>query len=390
MPAHKYLIIGGGMTGDAAIRGIRQVDEDGSIGMISEEPHPPYNRPPLSKSLWAGKAESSIWRPLDDLNVDAHLGRRAIALDAEKKQVEDHAGEIHSFEKLLLAVGGSVNRFPFGGDEIIYFRNLDDYRRLLALAEKKERFAVIGGGFIGSEIAAALIAKGRTVTMLFPEENVGANLFPQEIASHMTSLFQNNGATVLSGQLVTNIEKKGEEFIISTESEDSLVVDAVVAGIGIKPNISLAAEAGLDVQKGILVNKFLQTSHPDIYAAGDAAEFFISALGSHVVVEHEENANMAGYLAGMGMAGTAQEYDYLPYFYSSIFDIKYEGVGETSSRLETVIDWKDPLQEGVVYYLSNGRVRGVVCWNLRKKLKSARGIIGESGPFEAADLIGKI
>ncbi len=121
----------------------------------------------------------------------------------------------------------------------------------------------------------------------------------------------------------------------------------------------------MTINKGIVVNKFLQTSNPDIYAAGDAAEFFISALGSSVVVEHEENANMAGYFAGMGMAGKPQEYDYLPFFYSSIFDTKYEG-GEVNASLETVIDWREPYREGIIYYLANQRVRGVISWNLRK------------------------
>ncbi len=209
MPEYKYLIIGGGMTGDAAIRGIRQVDTEGSIGLISEETHPPYNRPPLSKSLWFGKTEDSIWRPLKDLNVDVYSGCRATELHAENKRVTDDKNNVHSFEKLLMAVGGSVNRFPFGGDDIIYFRTLDDYRRLQKLAGRKKRFAVIGGGFIGSEIAAALAQNGKDVVMLFPEAGLGAAVFPKEISDHLTATFQNNAVEIHTGQWVSMLEKKG-------------------------------------------------------------------------------------------------------------------------------------------------------------------------------------
>src|ERR1043165_2402377 len=156
MEHFKYLIIGGGMTGDAAVGGIRNLDPDGSIGMIGDERDPPYNRPPLSKSLWKGDALDTIWRKPTSKKSICHVHRLARVLDPEKKSVRDVSGSTYTWEKLLLATGGSPRKLATGNDHIIYFRTVADYRRLRALTEKGERFAVMGGGFIGSEIAAAL------------------------------------------------------------------------------------------------------------------------------------------------------------------------------------------------------------------------------------------
>src|SRR5512143_4275909 len=155
MFAHDYLIIGGGMTADAAAKGIRQADPAGSIGILSSETHPPYNRPPLSKALWKGDPEETIWRNTPAERVTFYKGVTARELDKERKRVVDHTGSTYSYGKLLLATGSSVRRLPWGIEEIIYFRTLDDYRTLRALAGEGERFVVVGGGFIGSEIAAA-------------------------------------------------------------------------------------------------------------------------------------------------------------------------------------------------------------------------------------------
>ena len=156
MTNYDYLIIGGGMTAAAAVDGIREVDLSGSIGMISAEPDAPYNRPPLSKTLWKGKPVDSIWRKTEEKQVAAHLGRTVTQLVPQEKRVTDNKGDVFAYKKLLLATGGRPRRLPFDDDQIIYFRTLSDYRRLRALTETGQRFAVIGGGFIGSEIAAAL------------------------------------------------------------------------------------------------------------------------------------------------------------------------------------------------------------------------------------------
>jgi NADPH-dependent 2,4-dienoyl-CoA reductase/sulfur reductase-like enzyme len=163
-----------------------------------------------------------------------------------------------------------------------------------------------------------------------------------------------------------------------------------VAGIGIAPNLGLAKEAGLAVNTGILVNEFLRTSQPDIYAAGDVAEYYDHTLGVRRRVEHEDNANTMGRLAGRAMAGDAEPFWHLPFFYSDLFELGYEAVGEVDARLETVADWREPYHEGVVYYMQAGRVRGVLLWNVWGQVDAARHLIAEPGPFQPADLIGRL
>ena len=303
MAHYPYLIIGGGMTADAAVRGIRELDPNGPIGLIGAEADPPYARPPLSKALWKGEPFESVWRKTTELGVDLHLGRRAMSLDLPRKKVVDDRGTDYTFDKLLLATGGTPRRLPFGGDEVIYFRTLEDYRRLRALAGPGKTFAVIGGGFIGSEIAAALAMQGCKVTLLFPDEGIGARLFPADLARFLIGYFGEKGVDVRPGEQVTGIAQSGSRLAVETKSGLRVDADAVVAGIGIVPDTDLAAAAGLEVQDGIVVDERLRTTHPDVFAAGDVARFFAPALGTRIRVEHEDNALTMGRAAGRAMAG---------------------------------------------------------------------------------------
>ncbi|HEX5221340.1 MAG TPA: FAD-dependent oxidoreductase [Verrucomicrobiae bacterium] len=390
MQHYKYLIIGGGMTGDAAVQGIRSVDAAGKIGIISAEPDPPYNRPPLSKALWKGESLDTIWRKTDQQGVSLHSGRSVTAIDPARRQATDAQGNAYTWEKLLIATGGSPRRLPFGEEHIIYFRTLADYRRLRSLAEKGKRFAVIGGGFIGSEIAAALAMNGKQVSMIFPGERIGDHVFPGSLSQFITDFYREKGVEILAGTKVTDLQTRGDQLIVRTNRSPEIPVDGVVAGIGIEPNLTLARAGKLETDSGILVDEFLRTNQADIYAAGDVAEFFNPALNKRLRVEHEDNANTMGRLAGRNMAGKSEPYHHLPSFYSDLFELGYEAVGELDSWLETFADWKQPNKEGVIYYLQNGRVRGVLLWNVWGQVDAARALIAEPGPFQADNLKGRI
>ena len=387
---YKYLIVGGGMTADAAMHGIREVDAAGAIGLIGGEEHPPYDRPPLSKALWKGKPLDSIWRKTENTGVELHLGRTVRNLEPLAKQVEDDEERCFTFDKLLLATGGTPRRLPFGGDDIIYYRALNDYQRLRSLTETGRNFVVIGGGFIGSEVAAALAMNGMRVTLAFPDEGIGARIYPRDLSLFLNDFFRQKGVDVLTGESVSGMERQGNGFSLMTQGGRTLEADGVVAGIGIRPDVELAQKADLTVDNGILVDEHLRTAHPDIYAAGDVANFYNPALGQRMRVEHEDNANSMGTAAGRAMAGAVEPYHHLPFFYSDLFDLGYEGVGELDARLETVTDWKDPYREGVIYYLHNGRVRGVLLWNIWKQVDAARHLIAEPGPFSAQNLKGRL
>jgi 3-phenylpropionate/trans-cinnamate dioxygenase ferredoxin reductase subunit len=390
MTSAKYLIVGGGMTADAAVHGIREVDPEGAIVVVSAESDPPYNRPPLSKALWKGEPFDSIWRKGDAGATNLRLRREIRTLDVGKGTATDNEGETYSFEKLLLATGGSVRRLPSADDGILYFRTVSDFRALQALADKGRRFAVIGGGFIGSEMAAALAMNGKQVTMAFPDATIGSRVYPGDLAKFLVDYFRDKGVEVLPGQTVTSARKTMGRWVLATGGGHEIEVDGVVAGIGITPNTALAEAAGLKVANGIEVDELLCTSAPGVYAAGDVANFWSPALGNRIRVEHEDNANTMGRIAGRNMAGARDPYHHLPFFYSDLFDLGYEAVGELDSRLETVADWKTPFREGVVYYLREGRVRGVLLWNVWGQVDAARTLIASPGPFRPQDLNGRL
>jgi NADPH-dependent 2,4-dienoyl-CoA reductase/sulfur reductase-like enzyme len=390
MRKYKYLIVGGGMTADSAVSGIRELDSNGSIGLISADSDVPYDRPPLTKALWKGKPLESIWRHTKDHKVDIHLQRTVKAVDVEQKTVSDDKNETYSFDKLLLATGGSPRRLPFGGDDIMYYRTVADYRRLRDWTSKGKRFAVIGGGFIGSEIAAALAMNDKQVVMLFPGLAICDRMFPPDLSQFVSDYYRQKGVEILSGESVVALERKGEQFFLKTQSKREVIVDGVVAGIGIQPNLELAKMAGLQTGDGIVVDEFLCSSTPDIYAAGDVAFFHNPALERRLRVEHEDNANTMGRLAGRNMAGRAQKYEHLPFFYSDLFELGYEAVGELDSRLTTLADWKEPHREGVIYYQKDGRVRGVLLWNVWGQVDAARELISSKKPFSSEDLKHKL
>src|SRR3989449_4185744 len=372
MTNYKYLIIGGGMTADAVARAIRESDANGSIGIISDDPHPPYNRPPLTKGLWKGDDPAkTVWRGTDKLHVDLRLGRRATAIETRQKTVTDDHGDVFTYDKLLLATGGTPRRLPGQTGRIIYYRTFDDYLRLRALANEKLRFVVLGGGFIGSEIAAALRIVGREVTMIVPESGIGARVFPADLSQFLVGYYREQGVDVRIGEGFAGFETVGR-----TTNGNEIPADVVVAGLGIQPNVDLAEQAGLRVDNGIVVDELLRTSAPDVYAAGDVANFANPALGTRLRVEHEDNANTMGAAAGRAMAGKGTPYSHLPFFYSDLFALGYEAVGELDPRLETDAVWKERFREGVIYYLKEGKVRGVLLWNTWGQVDNARAIIG--------------
>ena len=330
-----------------------------------------------------------------NLGVTIHLGRSVRHIDPQRKTVTDEQGTVYTFGKLLLATGGTPRRLPFGGNDMIYFRTEADYERLRRLADEHSRFAVIGGGFIGSEIAAALAMNGKHVVLVFPEEGIGSRMFSADLSRFLNDYYRQKGVEVATGTSVAGMETRGKQFALSmqhtrTKSGQEIVVEGVVAGVGIVPNVELAQAAGLKVDDGIWVDAALRTNHPDIYAAGDVANFWNPALGRRMRVEHEDNANTMGKMAGQSMAGEQVAYDHLPYFYSDLFDLGYEAVGEVDSRLETVADWQEPFKKGVVYYVRDGRVRGVLLWNVWEQVDAARRLIAEPGPFKPADLKGRL
>jgi 3-phenylpropionate/trans-cinnamate dioxygenase ferredoxin reductase component len=378
-----YLIIGAGLAGAAAIEGIRERDRNGTIAMIGEENHLPYNRPPLSKKLWFGKTEvKKIFVHdqgfYDQSGVSFFPGTRVVSLDAKSSTATNDRGQGYRFKKLLLATGGLSQKLRIPGGEmdgVCYFRTLDDYQQIRSQAEEGRSVVIIGGGFIGSEMAAALRINKLNVTMIYPATHLCDRVLPADLGLAMEQIYQDRGIRILKGQKPNSIERKGSAFLIRTSGGEQIESDILIVGIGIKPAVELAEGAGLSTSDGVIVDEFLQTSYPNIYAAGDTARFPYQALGQQARVEHWDNALNQGKHAGRNMAGAHEVFTYMPYFFSDLFEFGYEAVGEVDSRMEIVADWRKKHHTGVLYYLRNNKIRGAMMCNVWDRVEAARQLI---------------
>jgi NADPH-dependent 2,4-dienoyl-CoA reductase/sulfur reductase-like enzyme len=225
--------------------------------------------------------------------------------------------------------------------------------------------------------------------MIIPELTIGSRVFPHDLGVYLNDYYQTKGVELLTEETVVDVEARGDFLAVKTTGrggDREITVDGVVAGVGIKLNVELAKAAGLQVDNGIVVDEFLRTNHPDIYAAGDIAAFYNPLLSKRIRVEHEDNANTMGRAAGRNMAGESEPYHHLPSFYSDLFEVSYEAVGELDPRLEIVTDLTEKNGSGAIYYLRESRVRGVLLWNIWGAINAARELIAEPGPFKPEDL----
>jgi len=397
-PSYQYVVVGGGLAATSAVEGIREVDQKGSILLVSSEQHLPYDRPPLSKKLWFGK------KKVDDIylhgkefyeqkDITVELNVTINILDIRNKSVTDLQGTTYNFVKLLLATGGKPRRLSMQGgmlEGICYFRTLDDYTTIRREAINGKSAVIIGGGFIGSELAAALSHNNVDVTMIFPAPYLAHRIFPERLGLAIQDLYRTRGIKILAGQMPSGFSTYNGRFATYTLGNNKIESDMIIAGIGITPSLELARHAGLLTANGIIVNEYLQTSSPDIYSAGDNTFFHYPALGKQMRIEHWDNALNQGKAAGRNMAGANEPYSYMPYFFSDLFEFGYEAVGDIDASLETFTDWQKENETGTIYYLKDGKVRGVMMCNIWKKIELARDLIRRADRVTPKKLLGVI
>jgi len=313
--------------------------KSGELGIVSADNALPYERPPLSKSFLGGKDDEqsvlinreTFYREHD---IGVHLNTSIERIDVRGKRLIAAGGEEFRFARLILATGARVRKLDVPGanlEHVLYLRSLSDSARLRDRLKSARKVAVIGSGFIGMEVASQSAQQGRDTTMIFPQDRVWKNFFTPEMSRFFENYYRERGVHLAPGGSVAAIDA----HFVSLSTGAKVEADLVLAGIGVSPVTDIAADAGLTVDNGIVVNEFLETGAADIYAAGDAANYHDVLFGKRRRVEHWDNAVKQGeYLAGR-LAGEPRAFENIPYFFSDVFDLSYEFWGDTEGSERT-------------------------------------------------------
>ena len=336
---YRYMILGGGLVaGYAAQEFVDHGVRPGELAIISAESNPPYERPPLSKGFLAGDEDlDDVW--INDPNfyvqngIDIFLNHPAVDVDLAAKELQTE-NEIFSFEKLLIATGSSPRVLDVNNGDaqnIFYLRRLEDAQRIRHAADDAEQAVVIGGSFIGMEVSSKLREAGLETTLVFPEDRVWAHLFTPEISRYFEKYYAARGVNIVSGRTAAAFEAK-DGLVTGVRLDDGqlLAADLVVAGVGVNPNTEIFNGQFLELQDGIVVNRFLETNMPDVFAAGDVARYEDTLFGGSRRVEHWDNAVAQGQHAARAMVGKREAFVHVPYFFSDVFDLSYEFWGDAS------------------------------------------------------------
>jgi NADPH-dependent 2,4-dienoyl-CoA reductase/sulfur reductase-like enzyme len=317
-----------------------------------------------------------------------------LTLNTNKRILTDNRRNGFIYEKLLLATGATPKKLDIpGGDleEIRYYRTLDDYAFVNDRISKGTSVLIIGGGFIGTEMAAAICSKEAQVTMLYDETHLMGHPFPESLCNAIEESYTSKGVKLIKNDSPSSFEKRDDGMIITSTNDGlSLESDIVIVGIGITPETKLAESAGLAIEDGIRVDKKLQTSARNVFAAGDAVCFPYGGAKEMRRVDHWDNALHQGRTVGLNMLGKNMDYDYMPQFSSNLFGLNYEAVGDIDSSLEIFADWKVENHTGVLYYMKENRVRGVAVINIADKMENARKMLRSGKNIKTEDLKGAI
>lgn len=338
----SVIIVGAGAAGDAAADMLRREGYSGPITLVGADDSAPYDRPNLSKDYLAGTA-SEDWIPLrsagfyEEREIRLLLGRRVTSIDAANKRVVLDDGTSHQFGALLLATGSTPARLPVPVDDrsrVHYLRTLADSRAIIAAAEGARRAVILGASFIGLEVAAALRARGLEVHVVAPEHRPLEKLLGSELGDFVRSLHEAQGVIFHMGRTASAIA----DGFVTLDSSERLPADLVVAGIGVRPNDELAAQAGISVERGIVVDEYLQTNAPGIFAAGDVARYPDPRTGERIRVEHWVVAQRMGQSAARNMLGRRERFDAVPFFWSRHYDVSIAYVGHAERWDDVQVD----------------------------------------------------
>jgi NADPH-dependent 2,4-dienoyl-CoA reductase/sulfur reductase-like enzyme len=339
MKRSKYVIVGGGMVaGYAAKELVERGLKPGELTILSAESSLPYERPPLSKGFLSGKdtEESIRISPADfygQHGIDVRLRCQVEGLDCASKVLRLHSGEELGYEQLVLATGARPKTLDIPGSKmagILYLRSMEDSKRIRLQAESAKRAVVIGGGFIGMEVAAVLAQKGIAVTMVLHDDRIWKQFFTPAMSSFFEGYYSSRGVSFARRANVAELRGNGSVESVVLQSGDNLPCDFVVAGIGVRPVTEVFANSGIDVSDGVVVDERLQSNQPGIYAAGDVASYQDALFNKRRRVEHWDNAVSQGQHCARALLGDHAPFVHVLYFFSDVFDLSYEFWGDPS------------------------------------------------------------
>ena len=392
MDRPTYLLIGGGVAGSHAAKELRQQDPEAAITLVTNDPHRPYDRPPLSKDFLRGEM------PLEKVffedpsfyeaqKIELKLGKTVRSLDAATNTATLDDDSVLRFDKALIATGGRPIRLNVPGAElpgVHYLRTLDDARALAAVATPGAFAVIIGGGFIGVEVAASLAQRGVEVTVVEAGPHIWSRFAHEKLAVAIQDHCTAKSIAFRTADSVTEILQQDERMLVRLQSGAQLPCHFVCIGVGIQPNVELARQAGLAVENGIVVDEYLQTSQPNIYAAGDVARFVDPLFGKRRRMEHWGHAEYSGQLAARNMAGARQPYDLLTYVWSDIFDLHLEFAGDETEHDQMLLRGQLEKLTCIILYLKQHRLTAYFAINasnkdlppLQKLIKNKRDLSG--------------
>jgi len=362
MATTTHVIVGASLAGASAAAALRKEGFDGRIVLIGEENERPYERPELSKTYLRGEAKKDLHVHAADYyaenGIELLSGHRVESIDADRREVRLGADRI-AFDRLLIATGARSRRLDLPGgdlDGIETLRTMADADRIRERASEADAIAVIGGGWIGSEVAASLRELGKDVTLIVPRQNPLEHVLGTELGGMYRGAHEEHGVKLVTGVMAAGFEGAEHVSAVRTDDGRTITADLVVVGVGAEPRVELARAAGLAVENGIAVDDRLETSVPGIFAAGDVANAVHPRYRRRLRVEHWDNAKRQGRVAAANMLGRAKSYDRIPYFYSDQYDIGMEYTGLARGDDQVVFRGDPASREFIAFWLRRSRV----------------------------------
>ncbi|HEY5334504.1 MAG TPA: FAD/NAD(P)-binding oxidoreductase [Mycobacteriales bacterium] len=381
----RVVIVGAGLAGLKTAEALRAGEYAGEIAMVGAERHPPYDRPPLSKHVLRGEREPVFLAQPDvfgDLAVDLRLG--TVVQEIVGRQVVLDSGERLGWDRLVVATGAVVKTIPTvpQRDGVHYLRTLDDCRALAPVLREGARLVVIGGGFIGCEVAASARSMGVEVTIVEPQPAPLIGAIGPELAALIVGAHEEHGTTVLAGTGVAGIEGGDRVTGVVLSDGRTLPADVVVVGVGVRPDTDWLDGSGIAVDDGVVVDDHLRASAADVYAVGDVASWYDNRLGAQTRAEHWTNATEMAEVAAANILGGHEVHSPVPYFWSDQYDVKLQSLGWLADADDIRLLEVGPKQKRVALYGRRGGLWGVAGLNAALIVRKQHAHIAEHVPLD--------